>query len=284
MKNSKKIIATLTTALFLSTSIVQAKGTITTKTKTYNPQDNRSTYTINYNSNLSKYPKNIIVKITPIFDKDFNNTKNNSNSNQGSKNSNTSQNNNKTNNNNNNNNQNKPENPVNSEPTKQTPKESENRTTTPQQPQKPTESSTNPSTSTEKPNNSNVSQSSSVEKEVARLVNLERQKVGLAPLTFSEEISKVARLKSQDMADKNYFSHTSPTYGDPFQMMKTFGIKYGYAGENIAKGYRDAQSVMNGWMNSSGHKANILNSNFKKIGVGYVQANGTTYWTQMFTD
>jgi len=124
----------------------------------------------------------------------------------------------------------------------------------------------------------------SMEQEVARLVNIERQKAGLAPLTLNAELSKVARIKSQDMADKNYFSHTSPTYGDPFAMMKSFGIKYGYAGENIAKGYNSAESVMNGWMNSSGHRANILNSNFKTIGVGYVKANGTTYWTQMFTD
>ncbi len=67
-------------------------------------------------------------------------------------------------------------------------------------------------------------------------------------------------------------------------MMKSFGIKYRTAGENIAKNYFSAQSVMNGWMNSSGHKANILNPSFGKIGVGYVNINGTTYWTQMFTD
>ena len=66
--------------------------------------------------------------------------------------------------------------------------------------------------------------------------------------------------------------------------MRSFGISYRYAGENIAKGYRSAESVMNGWMNSSGHRANILNVNFGKIGVGYVETNGTTYWTQMFTD
>ena len=124
----------------------------------------------------------------------------------------------------------------------------------------------------------------SIEQEVVRLVNIERQKAGLAPLQYSEELSRVARIKSQDMADNNYFSHTSPTYGDPFAMMRSFGIQYRTAGENIAKGYTSAQSVVNGWMNSSGHRANILNPNFGKIGVGYVKANGTTYWTQMFTD
>lgn len=166
----------------------------------------------------------------------------------------------------NNNNQNKPE----------TPKTPEEKPEQPQQPQNPTKP--------EEQNNSSNTSISSVEREVARLVNLERQKSGLAPLTLSEELSKVARIKSQDMADKNYFSHTSPTYGDPFQMMRSFGIKFGYAGENIAKGYRSPESVMNGWMNSSGHRANILNTNFKKIGVGYVEARGTTYWTQLFTD
>ena len=133
-------------------------------------------------------------------------------------------------------------------------------------------------------NNTRNTGNSSVEMEVVNLVNIERQKNGLAPLQYSSELSNVARVKSQDMAQKNYFSHNSPTYGDPFSMMKSFGIKYRTAGENIAKGYSSAQSVMKGWMNSSGHRANILNPSFGKIGVGYVNINGTTYWTQMFTD
>ena len=95
------------------------------------------------------------------------------------------------------------------------------------------------------------------------------------------ELSRVARYKSQDMKDKGYFSHTSPTYGSPFDMMKKFGITYRTAGENIAKGQRTPQAVVNAWMNSSGHRANILNSSFTQIGVGYV-ADGN-YWTQMFT-
>ncbi len=75
-----------------------------------------------------------------------------------------------------------------------------------------------------------------------------------------------------------YFSHTSPTYGSPFDMMRSYGVTYRYAGENIASGQRTAAQVMNDWMNSSGHRANILNQNFTKIGVGYV--NGK--WVQMF--
>jgi len=139
-------------------------------------------------------------------------------------------------------------------------------------------------TNTNTNTNTNTTSASSIEMEVVNIVNSERQKAGLAPLQYSSELSNVARAKSQDMASKNYFSHTSPTYGDPFSMMKSFGIKYKTAGENIAKGYSSAQSVMKGWMNSSGHKANILNPSFGKIGVGYVNINGTTYWTQMFTD
>lgn len=118
------------------------------------------------------------------------------------------------------------------------------------------------------------------EKEVVRLVNAERGKNGLSPLTYDWELSRVARYKSQDMRDNNYFSHTSPTYGSPFQMMKSFGISYRTAGENIARGYKTPESVVNGWMNSSGHRANILNSSFTRIGVGYVKDGH--YWTQMF--
>lgn len=120
----------------------------------------------------------------------------------------------------------------------------------------------------------------SYEKEVVRLVNEERAKRGLPALTYNWELSRVARYKSQDMKDNKYFSHTSPVYGSPFQMMKSFGITYRSAGENIARGQRSPQAVVNAWMNSSGHRANILNSSFTEIGVGYV-ADGN-YWTQMF--
>lgn len=120
----------------------------------------------------------------------------------------------------------------------------------------------------------------SYENEVIRLVNEIRVKNGLKTLTADWELSRVARYKSQDMKDNNYFSHTSPVYGSPFDMIKNFGISYRGAAENIAKGQRTPQAVVNAWMNSSGHRANILNSSYTKIGVGYV-ANGN-YWTQMF--
>ena len=118
------------------------------------------------------------------------------------------------------------------------------------------------------------------ENEVIRLVNEIRVKNGLNPLIADWELSRVARYKSQDMKDNNYFSHNSPIYGSPFTMIKNFGISYRSAAENIAKGQKTPQAVVNGWMNSSGHRANILNPTYKKIGVGYVPSGN--YWTQMF--
>ena len=121
---------------------------------------------------------------------------------------------------------------------------------------------------------------SSYESEVINLVNAERAKYGLSALKENWELSRVARYKSQDMKDNRYFSHTSPTYGSPFTMMKNFGISYKSAAENIAMGQRTPKEVVNAWMNSSGHRANILNKSYTEIGVGYV-ADGN-YWTQMF--
>lgn len=123
----------------------------------------------------------------------------------------------------------------------------------------------------------------SIESQILNLVNKERSKQGLQSLTLNWELSRVAKIKSQDMATNNYFSHQSPTYGSPFDMMKKFGISYRSAGENIAGGQRTAQEVMNSWMNSSGHRANILSSSFTQLGVGYVKGGSYgTYWTQMF--
>lgn len=121
---------------------------------------------------------------------------------------------------------------------------------------------------------------SAYETEVIRLVNEIRQQNGLQPLSTNWELSRIARYKSQDMLENRYFAHNSPTYGTPFQMITAFGLSYRTAGENIAKGYASPQAVVNDWMNSSGHRANILNASYKQIGVGYV-SNGN-YWTQMF--
>ena len=124
----------------------------------------------------------------------------------------------------------------------------------------------------------------SIETEVLELVNKERKNHGLAPLKISHKLSKVAQIKSQDMVDNNYFDHTSPIYGSPFNMMESFGITYRTAGENIAVGYPTSQKVMDAWMNSPGHRSNILSSGFGTLGVGYAYKNGAIYWTQMFTN
>ena len=118
------------------------------------------------------------------------------------------------------------------------------------------------------------------ERRVVELVNAERAEAGLAALKINEKLSSVAREKSADMQRNGYFSHTSPTYGSPFDMLRKFGISYNTAGENIAMGYSSPEAVVNGWMNSAGHRANILSSAFREIGVGHV-ANGN-YWTQLF--
>lgn len=118
------------------------------------------------------------------------------------------------------------------------------------------------------------------EREVVALVNRQRAANGLSPLTLSEKLCSGARMKSQDMRDKGYFNHTSPTYGSPFAMMASLGIAYRAAGENIAMGYPTAEAVVNAWMSSAGHRANILSGSYTSIGVGYI-ADGN-YWTQWF--
>lgn len=123
----------------------------------------------------------------------------------------------------------------------------------------------------------------SMESQVVQLVNEERAKVGLKPLKENWELARVARFKSQDMIDHRYFSHQSPIYGTPFQMIKDFGLTYNAAGENIAAGQTSAQAVVTAWMNSDGHRKNILSSQFTEIGVGYVKGGSHGhYWTQMF--
>ena len=115
------------------------------------------------------------------------------------------------------------------------------------------------------------------------LVNQQRAANGLKALSMDSALTKTATLKSQDMAKLGYFDHTSPTYGSPFDMMKQFGITYRAAGENIAMGQTSPQQVMQDWMNSPGHRANILNSSFTKLGVGIAQnSSGQYYWTQQF--
>lgn len=132
-------------------------------------------------------------------------------------------------------------------------------------------------------NNSNGSQQGELnafEWQVFELTNKERVNNGLQPLQVDYELSRVAHEKSRDMATNYYFSHDSPVYGSPFDMMRSYGITYRTAGENIAKGQRTPAEVVQAWMNSPGHRANILNPNFTHIGLGYVEQGN--HWTQQF--
>lgn len=122
------------------------------------------------------------------------------------------------------------------------------------------------------------SASNQFDQQVLQIVNSERSKAGLGSLSMDNNLSKMAMVKAQDMYDNNYFSHTSPTYGSPFDMMRDFNITYNAAGENIAKGQQTPTRVMNDWMNSPGHRANILSRSFTKIGIAYFKGA----WVQEF--
>jgi uncharacterized YkwD family protein len=151
----------------------------------------------------------------------------------------------------------------------------------PQQPQPRKQPATNRSV---KPASSVQQQTSytlsEYEKQVIDLTNQERAKYGLPALKVDPKLSKMARDKARDMHDQHYFDHNSPTYGSPFDMMNRYGIRYHAAGENIAKGQPTPQEVVNDWMNSKGHRENILNRDFHYIGVGYVKDGN--YWVQEF--
>lgn len=124
---------------------------------------------------------------------------------------------------------------------------------------------------------------SSMTSQVVNLVNSERAAQGLMALQKDSRLAALAQQKAEDMAKNQYFSHTSPTYGSAFDMLKAAGYSYKTAGENIAMGQKSAASVMDGWMHSSGHRANILHTSYEKIGVGYaVSADGMPYWVQIF--
>ncbi|SFD69209.1 uncharacterized protein, YkwD family [Lentibacillus persicus] len=117
---------------------------------------------------------------------------------------------------------------------------------------------------------------------IIKLTNQKRSEHGLSDLKASKPLSQVARKKSEDMQTKNYFSHTSPTYGSPFNMMKEFDVAYESAGENIARGQKSPRQTVNAWMDSKEHRENILNESFTHIGVGYTSDGN--YWTQMFIE
>jgi uncharacterized YkwD family protein/spore coat assembly protein SafA len=113
-------------------------------------------------------------------------------------------------------------------------------------------------------------------------VNKARENEGLAPLKLSKELGNVARIKADEMSASGYFDHSSPVYGSPFEMLRSFGVSYKTAGENIAKGQKSAQAVLAAWMGSEGHRANIMNERFTEVGIGFATDGKTTYWAQIF--
>ena len=136
--------------------------------------------------------------------------------------------------------------------------------------------------STTNQSNTTTSTLSADEQEVFNLINKQRTNNGLSPLKIDNEVQRVARIKAQDLVANNYFDHESPVYGSPFEMLNNFKISYKTAGENIA-GNSSNSGALNTWMNSSGHKANILNSSFNYTGIGVV--NSPKYgkmYVQMF--
>lgn len=136
---------------------------------------------------------------------------------------------------------------------------------------------------TDKPNTNLPSQNTSqFAQEVVRLVNVERQKAGLSSLSMNTNIQKAAQVRAKEQEQS--FSHTRPNGSNFSTVLAENGVNYRGSGENVAWGQKTPQAVMNDWMNSPGHRANILNENFTSIGVGYYQSsNGTSYWAQLFT-
>ncbi|MNI62065.1 Cysteine-rich secretory protein family protein [compost metagenome] len=131
-----------------------------------------------------------------------------------------------------------------------------------------TGSTTKPTT----PSNPGTTIGDANERLVLTLINQERAKAGLPALTMDANLLRIARIKAQEMVDKNYFSHTSPTYGTPFKMMQSNGITYKTAGENIA-GNPSVEGAVKAWMNSEGHRKNILSNAYNYIGVGVVKSD-----------
>lgn len=125
-------------------------------------------------------------------------------------------------------------------------------------------------------------QTASFAEQVVKLVNVERTKAGLNELTLDKTIENAASIRAREI--EKSFSHTRPDGSSFSSVLKEQGISYKGAGENIAWGQKSPEEVVNAWMNSEGHRANILNPKFTKIGVGHYQnSKGTNYWTQLFT-
>ena len=153
---------------------------------------------------------------------------------------------------------------------------------TPQLPEgsRPEETPDNGTEQNPEDNNNGTSQGDFASQVVA-LVNAERAKQGLSALTIDTKVQQAALVRAKESVQS--FSHTRPNGSSFSTALTEAGVSYRTAGENIAYGQSTPQQVMNAWMNSSGHRANILNANYTTIGVGYTVINGTAYWAQLFT-
>ena len=121
-----------------------------------------------------------------------------------------------------------------------------------------------------------------MKQQMLELVNIERINAQLLPLTLNEQATRAAQRKADDMLLRNYFSHISPIYGSLYELLSQFDVQFSSAAENLAKGSKTAESTMELWMNSEGHRKNILNPVFTGLGAGYTEGNNTTYWVQIF--
>lgn len=129
-----------------------------------------------------------------------------------------------------------------------------------------------------------TAQTPSFQQQILQLVNAERRKVGAAPLTLNAKLNQAAQNHTNDMVAKKYFAHNSPSGSTMVKRVNAVGYTYRTIGENIAAGNASAAGTMTQWMNSPGHRRNILNPSFKELGVGYAPANDQYrhYWTQVF--
>ncbi|MCM2425899.1 CAP domain-containing protein [Streptomyces sp. RKAG337] len=149
---------------------------------------------------------------------------------------------------------------------------------------RPTTPSATPSptaTPTPKPTPTQDGTAVTAQAAVLKLVNAERAKVGCSPVTADPSLAKLAQAFSEDMAIRDFFDHTDPDGDTPWDRAKSAGVT-NLGGENIARGQADADAVMTAWMNSAGHRANILNCDYKTLGIGVHYAPGGPWWTQDF--
>jgi uncharacterized protein YkwD len=121
-----------------------------------------------------------------------------------------------------------------------------------------------------------------LESQVFTMLNQERANNGRGPVQCDMAAVQVARNHSQDMCNRNYFSHSSPEGSSPWGRLQQAGVPFASAGENIAMGYQSAQAVHSGWMTSPGHRDNMLGSSWTRVGIGYIDCHGTPYWTEVF--